>query len=126
MGAAWSACARDIHTRTSPLELGVAKRGTVNDGRSAREQPLRLEGGELSERFGVAPDAFREMDDDAFRGCRVDVTLEAPDVQNEGANMARRRGQVGLILGVSDERPDALRTRSEERRVGKECRSRWT
>ena len=35
--------------------------------------------------------------------------------------------EVALLLGVDPKKADqAIRSRSEERRVGKECRSRWS
>src|SRR2546430_6374817 len=37
-----------------------------------------------------------------------------------------RRGVLGSLLAWSMEPPARLRFRSEERRVGKECRSRWS
>ena len=36
-------------------------------------------------------------------------------------------GQIELVCGCFSSRPEnSLATRSEERRVGKECRSRWS
>ena len=36
------------------------------------------------------------------------------------------RGQQGKVLAVDPEKQRAIVERSEERRVGKECRSRWS
>jgi len=47
--------------------------------------------------------------------------------QRVEAAIAEKLGEVPVIpLRVSDARAKALNLRSEERRVGKECRSRWS
>jgi len=71
---------------THLLELALAKSRTVDHGRPARQQSLRLQGRELSERFRITPDTFGEMDNEALRGAPVDAALEASDVQNEGTD----------------------------------------
>src|SRR3984957_10131047 len=37
-----------------------------------------------------------------------------------------QHGATLLVTGQKDEHPELLHQRSEERRVGKECRSRWS
>ena len=44
--------------------------------------------------------------------------------QGYGYNVAELRRQIGHILGLDQH--DKIILRSEERRVGKECRSRWS
>ena len=41
------------------------------------------------------------------------------------SSLLSRSSNFSLVCG-SSERPRALKNRSEERRVGKECRSRWS
>ena len=46
------------------------------------------------------------------------------DVLFKGKNMARLLGGLGVALKISA--VSVIISRSEERRVGKECRSRWS
>src|SRR5256885_11877492 len=61
---------------------------------------------------------------DAFQIGKALSVWEAPDILPFGA-FVQRLYEDGLYADLSAELPMLL-TRSEERRVGKECRSRWS
>ena len=49
-----------------------------------------------------------------------------PNTFVSDANLAVLIGEIRSALGDDPRKPRLIRTRSEERRVGKECRSRWS
>ena len=52
------------------------------------------------------------------------ITKEFPGIKaNDDSTLQLRKGEVHALLG---ENGAGKSTRSEERRVGKECRSRWS
>ena len=58
----------------------------------------------------------------------VDVVLECTGlfVARDGASKHLRSGVKKVIISAPAKEPDLTVVRSEERRVGKECRSRWS
>src|SRR5690242_10780838 len=112
----------------------------MDDGRAAREQSLRLEDREFLFGRRIASDALRDVDREALGDGPIHAPLERADVENEGPDVTGGEPQLILVLGVPNQGPKARivgrgtldrgdpaeeRLRSEERRVGKECRSRW-
>src|SRR2546430_2817521 len=57
--------------------------------------------------------------------CSSDLTSSAT-IRKNGQTVAESQLAVGEVARVKGEKNDTDGTRSEERRVGKECRSRWS
>src|SRR3712207_7081879 len=77
--------------------------------------------------FFQAEDGIRDIGVTGVQTCALPIsaweTLES-GFQNRESRAGSRRGFLALDSGPST--LDRLRKRSEERRVGKECRSRWS
>ena len=58
--------------------------------------------------------------------CGNPVRREVADLAAPGVRLARREGPPRLLVTGGSQGALALNRRSEERRVGKECRSRWS
>jgi hypothetical protein len=57
--------------RTHLLELGVPKRGAMDDRCAACQQVLRLQRGEFGQRLGIAPHPSARWTTKLFVGCRL-------------------------------------------------------
>src|SRR5437667_5504243 len=80
--------------------------------------------------FFQAEDGIRDRDVTGVQTCALPISLrDNPSKINTGSPTSRRqrggRRRQGRQGGASARRSFAAR-RSEERRVGKECRSRWS
>ena len=61
------------------------------------------------------------IDDDVAIG-----NLEQEVLEREGYLVQRAYSGTEALLLLKEKKPDLILLRSEERRVGKECRSRWS
>src|SRR3712207_9219566 len=99
----------------------------------------RSRANELLEKTGVSPDTYvRDLTEDEVAKLRDaidnDLTVEG-DLRRERSQNVKRLMEIGSYRGLRHRRglpvrgqntKTNARTRSEERRVGKECRSRWS
>src|SRR5437016_13716050 len=86
---------------------------------------------ETEEYAKIVNDGFAELcakDPDHFPGWVAQAPMAAPDVGVREAARAMKMGALGVQIytNVAGRPLDDPAFRSEERRVGKECRSRWS
>ena len=66
------------------------------------------------------------MNDNLSQTAEQTAALQEDDSDNYEAAIAMVEQTLKALLGTSDEEEKESEERSEERRVGKECRSRWS
>src|SRR5205809_5800798 len=75
--------------------------------------------------FFQAEDGIRDVAVTGVQTCALPISTVA-DKPGEGARVLARLRDAGVNLAAFHAFPSARKSRSEERRVGKECRSRWS
>ena len=70
--------------------------------------------------------AFKSLGETTIPAMVVDVSDEDGFIMSLAENIARRQGRTLELLAGIEQLRDQGYDRSEERRVGKECRSRWS
>src|SRR2546430_5836524 len=90
--------------------------------------------------FFQAEDGIRDLTVTGVQTCALPISLDRDDLDDAAAlqdrqrvvgieareTVARKKRPVDLFFAVLPAAPARHRGRSEERRVGKECRSRWS
>src|ERR1051325_9376594 len=95
--------------------------GLVHGGFDRGQSPAQNENGKNGERHPRARDLSGSV---FYRSVRCVWAVDAPFVAHGIANRSLlNRVRIGAAL--LRKAPNPFRPRSEERRVGKECRSRW-
>src|SRR5256885_5065556 len=91
---------------------------------SSRRRHTRLQGDWSSD---VCSSDLRERTNAGFADCRAALVEAAGDIE-KAISILRKKGQAAAAKKASREASEGLvgSYRSEERRVGKECRSRWS
>ena len=95
------------------------------DEDTVTDQPMRQIAAEL-----IREKALRMLDDEIPHGIAVviDQMKERPNgiIDVDATIVCERDSHKGIIIGKGGSMLKRIGTRSEERRVGKECRSRWS
>src|SRR3712207_7477545 len=87
--------------------------------------------------FFQAEDGIRDIGVTGVQTCALPISRDTKlgpeeitrDIPNVGENMLRDLDESGIIRIGAQVKPGSIlvgKVRSEERRVGKECRSRWS
>src|SRR6185436_20543329 len=85
--------------------------------------PGPLVGPTLAAQFGYLPGTLWILVGSVIGGCVQDMIILFLSTRRDGRSLGQMaRDELGPIGGVAA----LVGTRSEERRVGKECRSRWS
>src|SRR2546429_2416492 len=116
----------DLGTRSSSgsIDIPRMREGNLSAIFFSIWMPSKVTGPEAVDRALVQIDAVREQ----VRKHSTDMVLATTAAE---VREARKEGKIAALMGVEgghmiNASLGVLRSRSEERRVGKECRSRWS
>ena len=97
----------------------------TNEGRRSAQDDLHSEIGELTGRHN-AEDVSKVLEEAAIPRSRITPIEEVPDLPFVRQSALRTIAPDGRVIRLPPPAVPVEHLRSEERRVGKECRSRWS